>query len=305
LAKTERTSGFLAPFHRRILRDNEPSAGKASAAPPSIMRFRTLPPLLVLAAIVAAIPAAAQFYPPRPPRDVDTAPDDQPPPQYPQYPSQPAPRQYPQQYPQQYPPAGGGVQSAPLPPPPGASQPLPPSGRDQPLPQQGQQRVPAQKGAPGTATVPDPNAPMQPAPKGKQKAAKQPDQPGQPEAAEVPVQQEPIRRLSNPTAVFSGLDKITGRIITFEVAMDETVQFGALQVTPHVCYTRAATEIQNTTSFVDVDEITLQGDIKRIFTGWMFANSPGLHGVEHPIYDVWVTDCKTTPPAMAASGGKK
>jgi hypothetical protein len=49
----------------------------------------------------------------------------------------------------------------------------------------------------------------------------------------------------------------------------------------------------------------LQGDIKRIFTGWMFANSPGLHGVEHAIYDVWVTDCKTTPPAMTASGGKK
>ena len=272
------------------------------------MRFRTLPPLLVLAAIVAAIPAAAQFYPPRPPRDVDTAPDDQPPPQqYPQqYPQQQYPRQQYPQYPQPYPPPpGGGVQSAPLPPT-GASQPLPPPGRDQVLPQQGQQRVPAQKGAPGTATIPDPNAPLPPAPRGKQKAAKQPpNQPGQPEAAEVPVQQEPIHRISNPTAVFSGLDKITGRIISFEIAMDETVQFGALQVTPHACYTRAATEIQNTSSFVDVDEITLQGDIKRIFTGWMFANSPGLHGVEHPIYDVWVTDCKTTPPAMAASGGKK
>jgi hypothetical protein len=194
------------------------------------------------------------------------------------------------------------VQSSPLPPP-GAGQPLPQPAQ----PQQGQQRLPAQKGPPGAATIPDPNAPA-PAQRGKQKAAKQlppEDQPGQPEAAEVPVQQEPIHRISNPTAVFSGLDKITGRIITFEVAMDETVQFGALQVTPHACYTRAATEIQNTTSFVDVDEITLQGDIKRIFTGWMFASSPGLHGVEHPIYDVWVTDCKTTPPAMAASGGKK
>ncbi len=263
------------------------------------MQFRKLPPLLVLAAIVTAIPAAAQFYPPRPPRDVDTPGDQPPPQQYPQqYPPQQYPRQYPQQYPQPYPPQGGGVQSAPLPPPPGASQSLPPPGP---------QRMPAQKGAPGTTTIPDPNALPPPGQKAKQKAAKQPppDQPGQPEAAEVPVQQEPIRRISNPTAVFSGLDKITGRIITFEVAMDETVQFGALQVTPHACYTRAATEIQNTSSFVDVDEITLQGDIKRIFTGWMFANSPGLHGVEHPIYDVWVTDCKTTPPAMAASGGKK
>jgi hypothetical protein len=83
------------------------------------------------------------------------------------------------------------------------------------------------------------------------------------------------------------------------------VQFGALQVTPRACYTRPPTEIQNTTSFVEVDEITLAGDIKRIFSGWMFANSPGLHGVEHPIYDVWITDCKTTPPAIAQSGGKQ
>jgi hypothetical protein len=43
---------------------------------------------------------------------------------------------------------------------------------------------------------------------------------------------------------------------------------------------------------VEVDEVTLQGEIKRIFTGWMFATSPGLHAVEHPIYDVWITDCK-------------
>jgi hypothetical protein len=38
--------------------------------------------------------------------------------------------------------------------------------------------------------------------------------------------------------------------------------------------------------------VTLKGEIKRIFTGWMFAASPGLHAIEHPIYDVWLTDCK-------------
>jgi len=100
------------------------------------------------------------------------------------------------------------------------------------------------------------------------------------------------QKITNPTAVFSGLDKITGRIITFDVAIGETVQFGALQVTPRACYTRPPTETPNTDGFVEVDEITLKGETKRIFTGWMFAASPGLHGVEHPIYDVWVTDCK-------------
>src|SRR5205085_10225498 len=99
-----------------------------------------------------------------------------------------------------------------------------------------------------------------------------------------------------------GLDKITGRIISFDVALNETVQFGALQVTPRVCYTRPPTETSNTDGFIEVDEITLQGEIKRIFTGWMFAATPGLHAIEHPIYDIWLADCKgAQQPTIAAA----
>lgn len=99
-------------------------------------------------------------------------------------------------------------------------------------------------------------------------------------------------RISNPVAEFSGLDKITGRTTTFDVYINETVQFGALQVTPRVCYSRTDTEAPQTDAFVEVDEITLDRKIRRIFTGWMFAASPGLNAVEHPIYDVWLKDCK-------------
>jgi hypothetical protein len=99
-------------------------------------------------------------------------------------------------------------------------------------------------------------------------------------------------KIKNPVAVFSGLDKITGRIISFEAAVDETVQFGALQMTPRICFTRPPTENPNTTTFVEVDEVTLEGKYRRIFTGWMFAASPGLHGIEHPVYDIWLVDCK-------------
>src|SRR3954466_3744853 len=99
-------------------------------------------------------------------------------------------------------------------------------------------------------------------------------------------------KIKNPTAVFSGLDKITGRIISFEVEVDETVQFGALQMTPRVCYSRPPTESPQTTTFVEVDEVTLENKYRRVFTGWMFASSPGLHGIEHPIYDIWLTECK-------------
>ena len=99
-------------------------------------------------------------------------------------------------------------------------------------------------------------------------------------------------QLVNPVAEFTGLDKITGRIIAFDVLIDETVQFGALQVTPRVCYSRPPTEPPRTSVFVEVDEVTLDKRIKRIFTGWMFADSPGLNAVEHPVYDVWLTSCK-------------
>ncbi len=99
-------------------------------------------------------------------------------------------------------------------------------------------------------------------------------------------------RLANPVAEFEGLDKITGRIISFDVYIDETVQFGALQVTPRVCYSRTSEEEPKTDSFVEVDEITLDRKIRRIFTGWMFAESPGFNAVEHAVYDIWLKSCK-------------
>lgn len=101
-------------------------------------------------------------------------------------------------------------------------------------------------------------------------------------------------KISNPVAEFTGLDKITGQIRTFDVMIDETVQFGALQLTPRVCYSRPPTEPPQTDAFVEVDEVTLDRKIQRIFTGWMFADSPGLNAVDHPIYDVWLTNCKTS-----------
>ncbi|QFY59882.1 DUF2155 domain-containing protein [Rhizobium grahamii] len=112
-------------------------------------------------------------------------------------------------------------------------------------------------------------------------------------------------RIENSVAVFSGLDKITGRITTFDVYVNETVQFGALQVTPKACYSRDQAEAQKIDGFVEVDEITLDRKIRRIFTGWMFADSPGLNAVEHPIYDVWLKDCKQNSDVPAPDKAAK
>lgn len=118
-------------------------------------------------------------------------------------------------------------------------------------------------------------------------------------------------QIANQLAVFNGLDKITGRIVSFEVAINETVQFGSLQLTPRACYTRPPTEAPNTTAFIEVDEISAESGAERLFTGWVFAASPGLHGIEHPVYDIWLTDCqggtavaanaKTTPASSTDS----
>mgnify|MGYP002757332054 CR=1 FL=1 len=115
------------------------------------------------------------------------------------------------------------------------------------------------------------------------------------------VSEPPAQKIVNKKASFSGLDKITGRIINFDEDIGETVQFGALRVKTDACYTRPATEAANTDAFVEVDEITLQGEVKRIFSGWMFAASPGLHGVEHPIYDIWLTDCKNPETTVVSA----
>lgn len=115
------------------------------------------------------------------------------------------------------------------------------------------------------------------------------------------------QRIENSVAVFAALDKVTARISKLEVPLNQTATFGALKVTPRVCYTRAPTEPPKTTTFVEVDETQLDGKEKRIFSGWMFADSPGLNAVEHPVFDVWLTDCaqprataqRPQPPAAA------
>jgi hypothetical protein len=209
--------------------------------------------------------------PPRPPGDVGRpAPGGRP--SFPQPPSQyPPPPQYPPQSyprPQNYPAPPPGVQSRPLPPPDG----FPPR-------------------SPAVAAPPQQRPPV-----------RQPTEIPAPPPDDEVIAGPPAKRIIHPNALFSGLDKITGRIINFSVEIGETVQFGALQLTTRACYTRPPAESANTDAFVEVDEVTLQGEVKRIFTGWMFASSPGLHAVEHPIYDLWLTDCRGGTQVVAADG---
>jgi hypothetical protein len=227
---------------------------------------------LLLGSVLAAAPAAAQFGtifggdPPRPPGNVPSRPPVQ---------SQPQPIP-PGGLPPGPPPGSGQrIQSQPLPPPPGSIS-----------------APPTQQATPGLPPGPPPG-------RAQQRGTPQPSSTA-PQPGDEVIVEPPAQKIANPTAIFSGLDKITGRIISFEVAINETVRFGALEVTPRACYTRPPTETTNTDGFIEVDELTLQGELRRIFTGWMFVASPGLNAVEHPIYDVWLTDCKGAPQPTVA-----
>ncbi len=121
------------------------------------------------------------------------------------------------------------------------------------------------------------------------------------------------QRVENQVAVFAALDKVTARISRLEIKLGETAKFGALKVTPRLCYSRPPDQPPKTTTFVEVTEHQLDDSEKKIFTGWMFAESPGLDAVEHPVYDVWLTEClspkaapgRTPTPATAAAPAPK
>ncbi len=109
--------------------------------------------------------------------------------------------------------------------------------------------------------------------------------------------------IHNPVAVFAGLEKVMAVTTNFEAKIGEEVKFGNLIVKAEVCNTKPITEDPKTAAFVEIDEIGKDGDKKRLFSGWMFAESPGLNGLEHPVYDVWLAGCRdpnAPPPPVEA-----
>lgn len=101
-------------------------------------------------------------------------------------------------------------------------------------------------------------------------------------------------------AVLQGLDKVTARISTFAAPIDRPVRFGTLRIVARYCRKRPPEEPPETTAFLEIDEIRGAAPPARLFSGWMFASSPALSSLEHPVYDVWVVGCMTS---SSAEGG--
>jgi len=93
-------------------------------------------------------------------------------------------------------------------------------------------------------------------------------------------------------AVLQGLDKITARITTIDAPVGEPVRFGTLQILVKRCYKRPPEETPETTAFLEIEERRPGDPANTLFSGWMFASSPAVSALEHPVYDVWVIDCR-------------
>ena len=111
------------------------------------------------------------------------------------------------------------------------------------------------------------------------------------------------------TAVLQGLDKVTARVSTLSAPIGATVRFGTLEVIVRHCDKRPPEETPESAAFVDIWQARSGESSISLFRGWMFASSPALNALEHPVYDIWVLDCedavddaatvpRSTPPRL-------
>jgi hypothetical protein len=102
------------------------------------------------------------------------------------------------------------------------------------------------------------------------------------------------------TLMLRGLDKITGRAFDIAAPLNTPVKFATLTITARYCYSTPASETPETAAFVQIDDARPDQKVRRVFSGWMYASSPGLNGMQHPLYDVWAIFCRTSAPGQPA-----
>jgi hypothetical protein len=119
---------------------------------------------------------------------------------------------------------------------------------------------------------------------------------------------QPLQPTGPMVLLLRGLDKITGRATNIVAPIGKPQHYFTLTITARYCYSTPASETPETAAFVQIDDQRPEQESKRIFSGWMYASSPGLNAVQHPLYDVWAISCNTNmvaPPAIASTAPVK
>ena len=120
----------------------------------------------------------------------------------------------------------------------------------------------------------------------------------------APVLGGPAAAAPYKVAILQGMDKVTARVSTIEAPVGEVVKFGTLEIIARHCDKRPPEETPESASFLDIWEVRQGEAAVSLFRGWMYASSPALSALEHPVYDVWVLDCrKSSSKAPSTSEG--
>ena len=118
----------------------------------------------------------------------------------------------------------------------------------------------------------------------------------------------PIRRARFDVAVVQTIDKVTAESVRFEAAVGRPVRYKSLVFTVKACERSAPDEaIDDSIAYLTVDSQPRPAPGKptpparQAFKGWMYASSPGLNPMEHPVYDAWLITCRAAaPPSVPA-----
>jgi hypothetical protein len=112
--------------------------------------------------------------------------------------------------------------------------------------------------------------------------------------------------IENRIAVLQGLDKVTARISPVRAPIGVPTSFGTLEIVARTCRETPPTEPPESAAFLEIRELPPASDpdapTKELFSGWMFASSPAVSALEHPVYDVWVVDCEEPIEPSADQG---
>ena len=120
----------------------------------------------------------------------------------------------------------------------------------------------------------------------------------------MPIEAVAAETITEPLAFLQGLDKITARVSKFEVPVGTPVRFGTLSIRVRDCEKSPPEEAPESAAFLEIDEIRPGEANLRVFSGWMFASSPALSALEHPVYDVTLLDCRAASGLARAGSGK-
>ena len=182
------------------------------------------------------------------------------------------------------PPAAPQAQGAPVPAPP----PAPPAVQEEAPPQEAP--------TPAPVVVP-PISEKEITPAAPPQAAAEPDKP-------VP----PPRRARYDVAVLEAVDKITAETLVFEAPVGKPIRYKGLIFTVRACERSSAEEpVEDSIAYLSIDSQPRAEagrptpPARQVFKGWMYASSPGLHPLEHPVYDAWVISCRAATPAVVVS----